>query len=95
MKANEIASTLSAFCLLASFPVLAQQIVMPPPAARAIDTHLQQSRTQKQREAMEDKRTASLPSHQTKNNQPGNQKVGAVTAKPKAVNKPPRTATTE
>lgn len=92
MKANKMVSALPVFCLLVSLPALAQQnLVMPPPAIQAIDTHLQQSRTQKQREAMEQERAASLP-RQTTRNKPGNQKPDAATAKPKAVRKLSKTA---
>ena len=93
MKANKMVSALPVFCLLVSLPALAQQnLVMPPPAIQAIDTHLQQSRTQKQREAMEQKRAASLPPRQTTRNKPGNPKTDAATAKPKAVRKLSKTA---
>jgi len=83
MKKNELVSTLSVVCLLVSLPALAQQnLVMPPPAIQAIDTHLQQSRTQKQREAMEQKRAAApVPHQQTARKKSDSSKTGAVKAK--------------
>lgn len=96
MKAKKTMSALPVFCLLISLPVLAQQVVMPPPAIQAIDTHLQQSRTQKQHEAMEErKRDASLPPRKTTPVQPGSAKADAATRKPKAAGKPPKAAATE
>lgn len=92
MKTNEMVSVLPVFCLSGSLPALAQQnLVMPPLGIQAIDTHLQQSRTQKQREAVERERAASLPSRQTTHNKPGSSKTDAAVAKPKAVSQPPKT----
>lgn len=73
MKANEIVGVLPMICLVISLPALAQQnLVMLSPAIQAIDTHLQQSRIQKQQH----KRAAFLLPPQEAN---------AVTPEPKAV----------
>ena len=91
MKAKRIANVIPVYCLLVSFPAFAQQMVMPPPAIQAIDTHLQQSRTQKQHEALGEERAASSPPRQTTQSKPSSQKTTAK-VKPKAVSQPPKKA---
>lgn len=71
-------------CLLVALPVLAQHaMVMPPPAIQAIDTHLQQTRTREQRDAIESKSAAPVQSRQAAHNQPGGSVKNPVAAKPK------------
>jgi len=86
MKTNEMAFAALCAGLLVPFPTLAQQgMVMPPPAIQAIDTHLQQTRTREQREAMEDKSAASVSLRQAAYGQSGGAVKKPIVAKPKAV----------
>jgi len=86
MKTNEVAFAALCAGLLVPLPALAQQgMVMPPPAIQAIDTHLQQSRTREQREAMEYKTTAPVSPRPAPLSQPGAPVKKSVVAKPKVV----------
>lgn len=81
MKTNKLVLAVLCVCLLASLPALAQQhMVMPPPAAQAIETHLEQTRTQEQREAMENKSAAPATPRKAARKKPaGSIKTPAVT----------------
>ena len=86
MKTNEVALAVLSAGLLIPFPVLAQQgMVIPPPAIQAIDTHLQQTRTREQREAMEYKNTPPVPPRPAAYGQSGGSVKNPVVKKPKAV----------
>lgn len=83
---NEVALAILCAGLLVPFSVLAQQgMAMPPPAIQAIDTHLQQTRTREQREAMEFKNTALVSPRPATYGQSGGSVKNPVVKKPKAV----------
>ncbi len=67
MRANEMLFVALCAGLLVPFAAMAQQggMVVSPPAIQAIETHLQQNRTREQREMMEYKNTAPVPTRQS------------------------------
>lgn len=81
MKTNTVGLVIMlCACLPVSLSALAQQgMVMPPPAAQAIESHLQQTRIREQRDAMETKKTVPVTQRQAAHSQPKN----PVAAKPK------------
>ena len=71
MKTNKAVLAMRCACLLLPLPALAQQgMVMPPPAAQAIEQHLQQTRTREQREDIENKRAVPVAPRQATRKQP-------------------------
>lgn len=85
MKTEKMIRLLLCSGLLCSLPALAQQgRVMPPPAIQAIDTHLQQTRTREQRDAIENKSSAPVEQTQPPNYQTGGIKKNLGTSKPKS-----------
>lgn len=100
MRTNKMVFAFLCACfLLASHPVFAQHAMIgPPPAIQAIETHMQQTRTREQRDAIEQKSAAPVPPRQAVTGQPGDTMKSPAAAKPKALqpsppdtdSKPPR-----